>query len=228
MFTLLIIFVLLIIIVFLSRTSSFETDKIPILVISLPGSKRREYVTNDMKENELEFTFSDGVMIQNENDIQKYLDEFDIHDLREGKFTEKFGDFGCTFAFIRAFKYIIDNNIEWTLLLEDDCILLPDGVKVFKEHPEKYKTFNGWLVVYNGLKPNLWGNVGQIISLDCAKDLWSKRKEIMESVLYVYDKQLDMLMYHHNLSQWKETTEPYIVGTYDPGMQDSERLSKNI
>lgn len=230
MITLLIIFVLIMIIVCLSHTSSFETDKIPILVVSLPDSKRRERVTNDMKENGLDFTFSDGVMIQNENDIERYLEEFDIHDLREGKVKDRLGDIGYTFAFIRAIKYILDNNMEWTLLIEDDSILLPDGVKVFKEHPERYKTFNGWLVVHAVYNRYGWGTNGQILYFDCAKDLWNKRKEMIECSMYDHERQLDRLIFDSHFVDWKETTEPYIIDTWsgvdDP--KDSERMNKNL
>jgi hypothetical protein len=231
MITIALILVLLLCVVLLlaRRESSFEEGGIPILVVSLPGSSRRERITKDMHENGLEFTFSDGVVIISEEDVKTHLDEFDISGLREGKLTDRLGNVGYTFAFIRAIKYIIDNSIEWTLLIEDDSVLLPDGIKVLKEDPGRYKKFNGWLVVHAVYDRYWWGTNGQIVSLDCAKDLWSKRKEMIEHSMYDHERQLDRLIFDSNFTKWSKTTEPFIIDTWsgvdDPN--DSERIRLN-
>ena len=201
-----------------------------ILVISLPKSKRRELIIEEMKKYNLDFEFSDGVLIKTYDDMKPYMEEFELIDTgTDDKKSGRMGDIGYTLAVIKAFKYIKDNHIQWTLLTEDDIVFEKDSVKRISE----YTVYNGWLMVHELAKKGQ-GTIGQVVSIDIINTMWEKRQYIFDCSLYTNGtKQLDELIINYNMIEWKDSVDfglPYLLNTYlerNETAANSERINLN-
>lgn len=105
----------------------------PAFVISLPcETKRREQVAAHLNERGIPFTFFDAV------DGRK----FDIHTMpiysgarRRACFGRDLrgGEIGCLLSHKSVAQKIVDENIPYALVLEDDVILSPDFARVLRD-----------------------------------------------------------------------------------------------
>ncbi|WP_428462800.1 glycosyltransferase family 25 protein [Photobacterium kagoshimensis] len=94
----------------------------PIIVISLKWSlERRESVTRQMEKYGLDFTFFDAVDgstldINNEIFDHNYCSKTFNHPMNKGEYA-------CAFSHVKAYEYIVKNNIDKAIILEDDIII---------------------------------------------------------------------------------------------------------
>jgi hypothetical protein len=175
--------IIFIIIGFFKIRSNFN-QQIKILVISLPGSKRREEITKKINNVDLKFEFIDGVKVSNIEELQPIFIDFDLQDINPipAKNIE-WGTVGCGLAYLRVVKYIIDNNIDHCLILEDDVSFIDSGIKNFKKNPEKYMNQCSWLMVHKQIITHNFGTTGQIVNINGAKKIWSNRKKLIEALM---------------------------------------------
>lgn len=152
-----------------------KNGELPILVLSIPGDLRREYMDKQMKEYDLEFQYIDGVVLNdvyNDKYWLRYLNMDDTRPLIGGK-----GSKGFTLAWLKMLKYIIDNNIEQCIILEDDAKFVSDeSIKYFIEHVDDYLDKGDIHFIH----PQKWyGTQSQIVTLNCAKILYAAREQIL-------------------------------------------------
>jgi GR25 family glycosyltransferase involved in LPS biosynthesis len=167
---------------------------IKIIVISLPGSPRRQAIAAKLAAwgvGESDYIFSDGVRIGGKEELYAY--EKESMDISEADLVcspmldrNENGDLGCLLAHLQVYRYIISNNLSHTLVIEDDidfCIPL----QYFTEHAAAYCAHD-----YMFVHPEyLFGTQGQIVSLAAAKHLWDLRRQIIE-----LGKPIDLLIWH--------------------------------
>ena len=155
-----------------------------ILVINLKRNKDRlTNFNNNLHNNDFNINVIeafDGYLICNKeyHDIKNDKNKFQGYQL-----TRK-GEYGCWNSHIKCYKYIVDNAIEWCVIMEDDAILKPNlsnkfknllipsdadiiyihkGCTRFKNKPTNIPNYN---IFIDG-----WGTHGYIISYRCAKKI---------------------------------------------------------
>ena len=120
----------LIIIVVIGLSNQIETyedpDVLPVLVISIPGSKRREKISKMFDGYKGRFRFSDGIIAKTDEDRRYHLKKLDLPESLMDKMLTK-GELGCALAHVYAYKYIIDNKLPRALILEDDVEFTEEG-----------------------------------------------------------------------------------------------------
>ena len=119
----------------------------------------------------------------------------------QGINSTKKEEYGCWKSHIMSYKYIVDNSIEWCIIMEDDAMLKPNLSKKLKnisipndadiiyihdrgsKAQRKNSNFKGFDIYIDG-----WGKDGYIISYRCAK-------KILDSIYSkTYYIPLDMLL----------------------------------
>lgn len=154
--------------------------KFQTLVISLPGSERRQHINKTLSNSNVPFYFIDGCLIQNEDDAIK---EFNIHGMNptfDLVAQEGIGTLGCSLAFIRAFAHIITNNIQTALVLEDDAVPLhSDWVDRVDEYlDESYVAENPFDYLYMHGNTR-FGNQAQLVTNNGARILYQHKNYLM-------------------------------------------------
>ena len=158
--------------------------------------------------------FNDNLFDNNFNIIR--IPAFDANNISDNNFKilkknknkflglsdTKKGQYGCWKSHIKCYKYIIDNFIEWAIIMEDDALLKPGLSKIFKNfsipndtdiifiHKRSQKckriinNFKNFDICVDG-----WGSDGYIISYNCAK-------KILDSVYSnIYFMQIDTILF---------------------------------
>ena len=145
---------------------------IPIFVISLPNSERRVHIKTHLEEHHLPFEFWDGHIV---------TERIDAH----GKNSLSFGTLGCLIAYLDLYKHIAENEIELTLILEDDVVCHPHTnfteiifSKVIDYTQADYCFLHSYPPNY---KP--CGTQSQLITLNAAKILNAERDVILNTNL---------------------------------------------
>jgi len=105
---------------------------LPIYIISLKQDmEKRQVISNTLKDFGLEFKFIDAIHGKELSDV--IVNSARRHSkgniLRRG-FVPTPNEIGCTLSHLKAYKNILDNNLSWACILEDDAIL-----------DRKFKTF---------------------------------------------------------------------------------------
>jgi len=213
----------------LTRDGSMETLNIdpeynPILnsikkiyIISLKNSTRRINMERQLKQKRIWHMceFIDGVLIKDNIDI---FDELKIHQ-NASKLPP--GDLGCLFAHLRAIKKIIDNNLEYAIVLEDDIIINNRALLYFLSNEDKYLGHD-----LTFIHPHVnYGTQGQIISLEGAKKIYENRMTIIKLNIPI-----DMYYFYHSrqLLNIKKPNSFYNQAIVSADNMISERLSINM
>ncbi|EFL80263.1 glycosyltransferase family 25 protein [Actinobacillus pleuropneumoniae] len=96
----------------------------PILIISLKNSSRRAIISQRLTSLGLSFEFFDafyGKDLTNEElqkiDFEFYPKKFDARK------PLTLGEIGCALSHIKVYEYMVENNIEQAIILEDDAIV---------------------------------------------------------------------------------------------------------
>lgn len=185
----LVILLIILILVFLLmyyRKSSYTDVKI--FVISIPGSKRREKVTEEFKKYNLDFEFFDGVKVENKEYLFSIYDKLDI---KYREYVKPDGQVGVLLAYLSFMKYAIDNNLDNILLCEDDITFIPEEVEYFKNNKHEFINKCDWLMVHRSVVDDGWGIQAQVISLECAKKMYNIRDLMLERLK---DTPIDLLL----------------------------------
>lgn len=119
-------------------------EKILILTTDHEFSKiRRERLSPELKE--ISYSFFYGVNYKNLDSIQKYYDR--------GAGTHlSLGQIACSISHCKIYEYIIENNIEKCLILEDDFSIDKKNIHYFKEAYEQLPI--DWQLFYIGYGHN--------------------------------------------------------------------------
>jgi GR25 family glycosyltransferase involved in LPS biosynthesis len=227
-----IIFILLVVVLFLllSNRSYFTEEQPPCFVISLPGSKRREFINNEFKKiPELKYEFFDGIKITNKEELINELAKYDYTLDPSIVFDEntKWGNFGLNMAHLRLLKYIVDNNIQMCIYFEDDIELNPEGIRKFLNNPKEfikpYENFD-WIFTHS-YKEKSFGCQCQIITLKCAQNFLKEKDKYLDrtfSMTNVYNM-IDMYIKDSNLT-YTQTKTPLCYWRAESGNENSERI----
>lgn len=110
----------------------------PIFVISLKSSIRRESISNRLNGLGLKFNFFDAVYGRDLS--QEFLSEVD-REFPISRFNTKkpltLGEIGCAMSHINAYHYIVNNNIDRAIILEDDAIVSQEFEAIVKDSLKK-------------------------------------------------------------------------------------------
>ena len=129
------------------------------------------------------FRFLDGVIAMDDDAKRFHMRELGLPETLP---TVKRGELGCALAHIYAYKYIIDNNLERAVILEDDVIFDDENAlqKIAdytppspEEGPEPHIL---WLHGVDG-----YGLTAQIVSLEGARNLFEHRDLLLRSPIDV-------------------------------------------
>ena len=103
----------------------------PVIVISLPGSSRRERIQADFDEIGLPFEFHDAVNGAELSDKtlaavdQKYAQREWGHDLNKG-------EIGCAISHIQVYERMLEQGLDEAIILEDDAYPAEDFIQVLQ------------------------------------------------------------------------------------------------
>ena len=106
---------------------------IPVFVVSLPDCvDRRASIRSSLDDLQIPFEFMDAVDGRNELDSSH---EFEIDRQRTEREGPRMSDaeIACALSHIQVYRRIVQNDIDWALILEDDAIPTPD-VRTFIEN----------------------------------------------------------------------------------------------
>lgn len=155
-----------------------------LLIINLDESKKRlDFFIENLYNNNFyikRISGFNGNLLSNDefNKIKQDKSKF------QGINLTKKGEYGCWISHLKCYKYIVDNVIEWCIVMEDDAILKPDLSKKLKnisipddadiiyihsrgsKAKKKKSDIKGFDMYIDG-----WGTDGYIISYRCAKKI---------------------------------------------------------
>ena len=156
----------------------FSGSPMPILVISLPGSPRRERVMQKLARYKGRVIIIDGVLVKTEDAKRKALRSIDL-DYDEMKDSIKLatGELGCTLAHINCYKYILEHKIDTALILEDDIVLKdPNAI----DYIENFDISKNKGLEYMFLHCTTgYGTQAQIVTSKGAETLYKNRKDLI-------------------------------------------------
>ena len=187
-----------------------------LLLINLDKSKNRLIkFNNNLSDNNFNITRISAFDADNISD-----NEFEILKKNKNKFlglldTHK-SQYACWKSHIKCYEYIVNNFIEWCVVLEDDSLLKPglsEKLKKFNiphdteiifihKRSEKCKkiksNFKNVNICVDG-----WGSDGYIISYNCAK-------KILDSIYsHIYFMQIDTMLFQMGKNYTKKFKSKY-------------------
>lgn len=112
------------------KSITVETFPFPVYIINLDRHiDRYQYITTQLDNMGItgyqRFPASDGFKISSD-ELTEIGISTSIKDLK--------GIAGCAASHVRLWRYIVENKLEWTLILEDDSHFHPDFMKLFPEY----------------------------------------------------------------------------------------------
>jgi glycosyl transferase family 25 len=106
------------------------TQKIPVFVISLSRSiERRDRIKKIMADQGISLSFVDAVDGRELNNcrINEIRDRSNYFKNQRKRNLSR-GEIGCALSHLKIYKHIIDNDIEYALIFEDDIDILSESV----------------------------------------------------------------------------------------------------
>ena len=105
---------------------------LPIYIISLKqDTEKRKVISSTLEDFGLEFRFIDAIHGKElSTDIVNSARSNSRGNILKRGFLPTPNEIGCTLSHLKAYKNILDNNLSWACILEDDAIL-----------DKKFKTF---------------------------------------------------------------------------------------
>lgn len=96
-----------------------------IFIVSLQQDvEKRETISKTLSDFNLDFTFIDAVYGRElPNEYLNYLINKSSGKLIDRGFPATPGEIGCTLSHLIAYQQILDNDLDWACILEDDAIL---------------------------------------------------------------------------------------------------------
>ncbi|WP_051910657.1 glycosyltransferase family 25 protein [Pectobacterium brasiliense] len=97
-----------------------EKNKIPVFIVSLAKDiDRRKSIADDLKKGSIDFEFIDAILGSD-------LTREDLDRIRENspeEFNPTVSEIGCSLSHQKIYSKIINEKIEWAIILEDDAII---------------------------------------------------------------------------------------------------------
>ncbi|HAU5545175.1 glycosyltransferase family 25 protein [Proteus mirabilis] len=95
--------------------------KIPIYVISIKNSPRKKNIEKELEK--YNFSYIDAVVGADED--SKTIENINTQEWVKKRYGRilSYGEIGCSLSHIKAYQEIIENNIEWAIIFEDDIII---------------------------------------------------------------------------------------------------------
>ena len=101
-------------------------------IINLKESAdRRQYMIEEMKKTNLQYEFFDAVSGKDIKNIEEVYDH--EYAVTKAGSPLNLGEIGCAMSHLLIYKKMIDENIERTLILEDDIIISEKFDEIIKE-----------------------------------------------------------------------------------------------
>ena len=97
-------------------------EKIPIFVLTIRGSKREKIIRKRLNKLGLRYKIIYGLnakIKKNINFLKKIYDKKKANILLERDLN--YSDIACSFGHIKIYKHIVKKNIEYAIIMEDDC-----------------------------------------------------------------------------------------------------------
>lgn len=121
-----------------------KINSLPIFVVSLPGSNRR----HDISEKLSGYSFQYENAIYGKNLGEDYLQK--VNDQQWVKIAYRrdltFGEVGCALSHKNIYKKIIDQNIPWAIIFEDDISIKHDFYDVFMQKIDTFDSNNIYIL----------------------------------------------------------------------------------
>ncbi|MBN3098616.1 glycosyltransferase family 25 protein [Pectobacterium brasiliense] len=97
-----------------------EKNKIPVFIVSLAkDTERRKSISDTLKKENIDFEFIDAIL---GSDLpREELDRIKNNSPKE--FNPTISEIGCSLSHQKVYSRIINDNIEWSIILEDDAII---------------------------------------------------------------------------------------------------------
>lgn len=122
-----------------------------ILLLNLPRSNdRREAMDMQLKALNLSYNVVSGGDAQNFTTEERAQYE---EGKEKGLHTLRPGQFGASLAHIRAAEYVVNNNLDYALVLEDDVTIAPELVRILQE---PWLTEDWWDMIHLGYDVAGW------------------------------------------------------------------------
>ncbi len=99
--------------------------RMPVLIVSIPGSPRRQRITTLMHSLGVPFRFCDGIVVSNTEEVGGHLRNLGLDNVNIDAVNLPYGDLGCMLAHLYVCKMIVDECIPWAMVLEDDVDFNP-------------------------------------------------------------------------------------------------------
>ena len=175
-------------VILLYHRESFWSPAMPILVISIPGSKRREHMKELLKDYPGKIQFMDGIIVTDDATKRYHMKQLDLPESLE---TIRGGDLGCALAHIYTYKYIIDHGLERVLILEDDVdVTVPNALDEIADYTHPKTEMEPHLI---WLHPqDSFGTQAQLVSQEGAQVLYEHRARLLA-------RQIDMAIWGHDV-----------------------------
>ncbi|MDG6473623.1 LPS biosynthesis glycosyltransferase [Glaesserella parasuis] len=95
-----------------------------IFIISLKNSPRREFISKRLSDLKLNFEFFDAVYGKDLSEEKLKEIDFEFYPKHfSARKQMTLGEVGCAMSHIKLYEYIVENNIDNAIILEDDAIV---------------------------------------------------------------------------------------------------------
>lgn len=196
----------------------------PVWVLSLPGSKRREKMSLRLGAMNIPFRFMDGYLVH--GTTEEALEDVGakIGKQLPSKTNLQKGDLGCLLAYLLMCKKIVDETVPWVFIIEDDAMFNPAYPDVATSDLSDF-VCSDWTFMH----PNMgYSTVGQIVTYVGAKKILKNADRIIACNLAI-----DLVLFSNLMSDFHiavcYNTNHWIVDPEAPydDIESSERLQIN-
>lgn len=153
----------------------------PLWVLSLPDSSRRETMALRLSKLNIPFRFMDGYLVN--TTVEDALRDVATKIQKELPTTSTLrrGDLGCLLAYFLMCLHIVDQKIPWVFIMEDDCIFNPLYPNIATVDLSDF-VCSDWTFMH----PNMgFSTLGQIVTYVGARKVLQNARRIISSNLSI-------------------------------------------
>lgn len=127
-------------------TVNTENNLVPVFIISLVNSPRRQAISAHLHELGIRFSFIDAVegVKLNTDEAQTINDSHWVRQCYKRKIG--LGEIGCAYSHLSIYKNMLSRNMDWAIVLEDDAILDCNIQQLISENIKKLPINNLYLL----------------------------------------------------------------------------------
>lgn len=152
----------------------------PLWVLSLPHSPRRDSMSLRLGKLKIPFRFMDGYLVSTTEDSLRDVSN-QIGEMLPTNSTLPRGDLGCLLAYFLMCKKIVDEEIPWVCIIEDDCIFNPMYKDIANTDIANFVCAD-WTFIH----PNMgFSALGQIVTYVGARKVLKHASKIIASNLAI-------------------------------------------